>query len=173
MRLSFEHLLKSSLLFIRIHVLHVSRHRFILYNIRDWLGGILVYYNTFPYYAYPTYYPVQAMAPTPLPRQQAMPTNETNRSSYPPVNTEKLGNSVRGMRKMVPQVQLLFDKISTSDQFARDLKTAAQRSDKATVNRLIRSVGVTNEFEIKYTPDSIQIKLIEKNCCFFTVVLDW
>lgn len=173
MRLSFEHLPESSLLFIQIHVLHVSRHRFILYSIRDWLGGILVYYNTFPYYAYPTYYPVQAMAPTPLPRQQAMPTNETNGRSYPPVDTKKLGTSVKNVRKMVPQVQLLFDKISTSDQFARDLKTAAQRSDKATVNRLIRSVGVTNEFEIKYTPDSIQIKLIEKNCCFFTVVLDW
>ena len=133
----------------------------------------MLYYNTFPYYVYPPHYPVQAMAPAPLPRQIAMPTNETNGSSYPPVNTKKLGTSVKNVQKMVPQVQLLFDKITTSDQFARDLKTAAQRSDKETVNRLIRSVGVTNEFEIKYTPDSIQIKLIEKNCCFFTVVLDW
>lgn len=133
----------------------------------------MLYYNYFPYYVYPPHYPVQAMAPTPLPRQQAMPTNETNRSPYPPVNTKKLGTSVKNVQKMVPQVQLLFDKIATSDQFARDLKNAAQRSDKATVNRLIRSVGVTNEFEAKYTPDSIQIKLIEKNCCFFTVVLDW
>ena len=133
----------------------------------------MLYYNTFPYYVYPTHYPVQAMVPTPLPRQQAIPTNESNRSPYPPVNTKKLGYSVNKVQKMVPQVQLLFDKITTSDQFARDLKTAAQRSDKATVNRLIRSVGVTNEFEIKYTPDSIRIKLIEKNCCFFTVVLDW
>ena len=153
--------------------LHASLQRFILYSIRDWLGGILLYYNYFPYYVYPSHYPVQAMAPTPLPRQQAMPTNETNGSPYPPVNTQKLGNSVKGMQKMVPQVQLLFDRISTSNQFARDLKNAAQRSDKATVNRLIRSVGVTNEFEIKYTPDSIQIKLIDKNCCVFTVVLDW
>ena len=132
-----------------------------------------MYYNYFPYYVYPTHYPVQAMVPTPLPRQIAMPTNETNDRTYPPVDTKKLGSSVKNVQKMVPQVQLLFDKISTSDQFARDLKNAAQRSDKVTGNRLIRSVGVTNEFEIKYTPDSIQIKLIEKNCCFFTVVLDW
>ena len=132
-----------------------------------------MYYNYFPYYVYPSHYPVQAMAPTPLPRQQAIPTNETNGSPYPPVNTEKLGNSVKGMQKMVPQVQLLFDRISKSDQFAHDLKNAAQRSDKATVNRLIRSVGVTNEFETKYTPESIQIRLIEKNCCVFMVVLDW
>ena len=133
----------------------------------------MLYYNYFPYYVYPTHYPLQAMAPTPLSRQQAMPTNETNRSTYPTVNTKKLGTSVKNVQKMVPQVQLLFDRIAKSDQFASDLKNAAQRSDKATVNRLIRSVGVTNEFEIKYTPDSIQIKLIEKNCCFFTVVLDW
>ena len=132
-----------------------------------------MYYNYFPYYVYPSHYPVQAMAPTPLPRQTAMPTNETNGNPYPPVNTKKLGNSVSKMKRMVPQVQLLFDKISNSDQFARDLKNAAQRSDKETVNRLIRSVGITNEFEIKYTPDSIQIKLIEKNCCVFTAVLDW
>lgn len=113
------------------------------------------------------------MAHPPFPRQLAMPTNETNGSPYPPVNTKKLGSSVKGMNKMVPQVQLLFDKITTSEQFAYDLKNAAQRSDKATVNRLIRSVGVTNQFEAKYTPDSIQIKFIEENCCGLTVALDW
>jgi len=116
---------------------------------------------------------VQAMAHTPFPRQLAMPTNDTNSIQYPPVNTKKLGNSVKGMNKMVPQVQMLFDKITTSEQFAQELKNAAQRSDKATVNRLIQSVGVTNEFEAKYTPDSIQIKFIEKNCCDLTVVLGW
>ena len=158
---------------MHIQFLHVSLGNFILYCIRDWLGGIFLYYNYFPYYVYPTHYPVQAMAPSPLPAQTVRPTNETRGSVYPPVNTKKLGTSVKNVQKMVPQVQLLFDKIAQSDQFARDLKNAAQRSDQDTVNRLIRSVGITNQFEIKYTPDSIQIKLIERNCCVFTVVLDW
>ena len=71
------------------------------------------------------------------------------------------------------QAQLLLDKIKSSTPFAHDLMDAAQRSDKEKVNQMIKSVGITNTFETKYTPGEIQIILIEKGCCGLTVLLNW
>ena len=135
-----------------------------------------MYYNSYPYYIYPNHYPVQSMpyyAALPLPRQIAMRPNGTSGSSFPPVDTNKLEASVKQMQKIMQQARLLVDKIATSDQFANNLMNAAQQSNKATVEQLIKSVGITIEFKTKYTPDGIQIILIEKDCCSLTLLLDW
>ncbi len=71
------------------------------------------------------------------------------------------------------QAQLLVNKIASSHQFATDLMNAAQQSNKEAVEQLIKSVGITIEFKTKYTPDGIQIILIEKNCCSLTLLFEW
>ena len=136
---------------------------------------MLLYYNSFPYYIYPNYYTVQLMphyiAP-PLRHLAIGPTGE-NGSSFPTININRFEASVKQMQKIMQQTRLLIDKIASSDQFAKDLMNAAQHSNNETVEQLIKSVGITIEFKTKYTPDGIQIILIEKDCCSLTLLLEW
>ena len=101
-----------------------------------------------------------------------VPTGE-NGSSFPPIDINKFEVSVKQMQKIMQQARLLIDKIAQSEQFAKDLMNAAQHSHNATVEQLIKSVGITIEFKTKYTPDGIQIILIEKDCCSLTLLLEW
>lgn len=105
-----------------------------------------------------------------FPSQLAMPTNN---SSFPPVNTHKLKLSAKSIQSIMQQSQLLTSKIAESEQFAHDLMSAAQLSNKAEVDKLIASTGITIKFETKYTPDGIQIRFTEHACCGLTLILDW
>lgn len=138
------------------------------------MGGNPLYYNPYPYYVY-NHYPNWGMSipPTPhhVPRQLAMPTTTT--SPYPPINTIKLKTSAKGMQTIMQQAQLLTEKIEGSDQFAHDLKNAAQLSNQDEVQKLISSAGITTKFEAKYTPDNIRIVLREGGCCSLALVLYW
>lgn len=71
------------------------------------------------------------------------------------------------------QAQLLTDKIENSQQFAHDLMNAAQLSNKAEVEKLISSTGITMKFETNYTPDSFRIRLIDNGCCGVILNLNW
>ena len=113
------------------------------------------------------------MGHTPVSNQLNMAINNTPNRNYPPVNINKLEISVKEMQKIVQQVQLLVNKIANSEQFAQELMHAAQISDKETINRLIRSTGITIHFETKYTPDGLRIDFIESNCCSLRVILSW
>ena len=135
-----------------------------------------MYYNPYPYYVYANHYPVQSVPhyATPLPpRYLAIVPSGTNGGSFPPVDINKFESSVKQMQKIMQQARLLIDKIANSNQFAKDLMNAAQHSNNATVEQLIKSVGITIEFKTKYTPDGIQIVLIEKGCCSLTLLLEW
>jgi len=71
------------------------------------------------------------------------------------------------------QAQLLTDKIDSSQQFAHDLKNAAQLSNKTEVEKLITSTGITTKFETNYTPDNFRIHLMDSACCGVTLILNW
>jgi len=71
------------------------------------------------------------------------------------------------------QAQLLTDKIDSSQQFAHDLKNAAQLSNKTEVEKLITSTGITTKFETNYTPDNIRIVFTDSECCKLSLVLNW
>lgn len=141
------------------------------------MGGISLYYNPYPYYAYTNQYPnwSNANPPSPyhFPRQLAMPTSPTNPNQYPPINTLKFKTSAKQIQSIMQQAQLLTEKIEGSDQFAHDLKNAAQLSKQDEVEKLISSAGVTTKFEAKYTPDNIRIVLKEGGCCSIAVILYW
>ncbi|MGE7997771.1 hypothetical protein ACQKOF_03690 [Lysinibacillus sp. NPDC093190] len=136
-----------------------------------------MYYNPYPYFVYPNYYPAWAMANQPttqLPsRHLAMPTNPTNRSPFPPVNTNRLKTSAKRIKAIMQQAQLLTDKIDESEQFAHDLMNAAQQSNKTEVEKLIALTGITLKFETNYTPDGFHITFTDKSCCKLTLILNW
>ena len=133
-----------------------------------------MYYNPYPYFAYSNHYPMWVMANhsslAQFPSQLAMPTNN---NSFPPVNTRQLKISAKSIQAIMQQSQLLTSKIADSEQFAHDLMSAAQLSDKVEVDRLITSTGITIKFETKFTPDGIQIRFTEHACCGLTIILDW
>ncbi|ATP41087.1 hypothetical protein CSE16_14065 [Solibacillus sp. R5-41] len=133
-----------------------------------------MYYNYHPYYVnaqhYPMWMAVNQPSPSPLPQHTAMPT--TN-SPYPPVDTHKLKTSVKSMQSIMQQAQLLTTKIAASEQFSHDLMNAAQLSNKKEVDRLITSIGVTIQFETKFTPSGIEVRFFEIACCGLTVNLGW
>ena len=102
-----------------------------------------------------------------------MPSNPINSSPFPPVDTHKLKASAKSIQTIMQQSLLLTTKIAESEQFAHDLMNAAQLSNKAEVDRLVSSTGITIKFETKFTPSAIQIRFSESNCCGLTMILDW
>lgn len=108
-------------------------------------------------------------SPSPLPRQLAMPTD----IPFPSVNTQKLKTSAQRIPAILSQIRLLTDKIASSEQFAHSLMNFAQLSNKAEVDQLITSTGITVKYETKFTPDGIQIRFIESGCCGLTMNLSW
>ena len=132
-----------------------------------------MYYNPYSYFVHPYHYsaPPNAnhLAVRPFPQHLAMPTN----NPFPPVDTHKLKSSVTRIKTIMQQAQLLTDKIENSQQFAHDLMNAAQLSNKAEVEKLISSTGITMKFETNYTPDSFRIRLIDNGCCGVILNLNW
>ncbi|MEK5233764.1 hypothetical protein MHB42_18885 [Lysinibacillus sp. FSL K6-0232] len=116
-----------------------------------------MYYNSYPYFLYAYQYPAYQLAINP----------------FPPVDTHKFKNSATQIKAIMQQAQLLTDKINSSQQFAHDLMNAAQLSNKAKVEQLITSTGITMKFETNYTPDSFQIRLINSGCCGITLNMNW
>ncbi|MFL1998012.1 hypothetical protein AB1J28_00845 [Lysinibacillus irui] len=132
-----------------------------------------MYYNPYPYFVHPYHYSAPPMANhlavRSFPQHLAMPTN----NPFPPVDTHKLKSSVTRIKAIMQQAQLLTDKIESSQQFAHDLMNAAQLSNKAEVEKLISSTGITMKFETNYTPDSFRIRLIDNGCCGVILNLNW
>jgi len=136
-----------------------------------------LYYNPYPIFVYPTYYPTLAIVNPPALHQPArylaMPINPINTNPFPAVNTNKLKISAKRVKRIMQQIQLLTDKIDGSEQFAHDLMDAAQKSNKSEVERLITSTGITIKFETNYTPDNIRIVFTDIDCCKLSLVLSW
>lgn len=136
-----------------------------------------MYYNPYPYFVYPNYYPAWVMANQSTIQHHsshlAMPTPPMNRSPFPIVNTKKLKTSANRIKVIMQQAQLLTDKIDESEQFAHDLMNAAQQSNKTEVEKLIASAGITIKFETTYTPDGLRITFTESSCCKLTLILGW
>lgn len=135
-----------------------------------------MYYNPYPYFVYPNYYPTWVMANQSTTQQPskylAMP-DPTNRSPFPSINTVKLKTSAKRIKVIMQQAQLLTDKIDESEQFAHDLMNAAQQSNKTEVEKLIASTGITIKFETTYTPDGFRIIFTDSGCCKLSLILGW
>ena len=96
---------------------------------------------------------------------------------YPPVDTEKLHESAEKFQELMNQADLLIDKLSSDQVFAKDLMSSAQEANESKVNELIKSTGITIDVKTTFTPTGIQIILDNSDsgggCCNLLIGLKW
>lgn len=99
------------------------------------------------------------------------------RDPFPPVDIKQFNLSARRFREIMKQADLFIGKVIASDEFARQLKEAAQASNQGEVDRLIRSTGVTVSYQLLYTPDGLRIDFAnndsQSSCCRLRMNLGW
>ncbi|SDM60854.1 hypothetical protein SAMN05443253_104240 [Bacillus sp. OK048] len=125
------------------------------------------------YYHYP--YPLHPRPPVysdyqyyhPLPRQ------------YPQVDVKIFKKSIKSYRLLMNQGSILLDRLGDSD-FDVKLMSAAQQGNKAEVDSLIKSIGLSVPVNTKFTPTGVTFELTvhtdqnaPMNCCTLKVQLQW
>ncbi|MFC4323481.1 hypothetical protein [Litchfieldia salsa] len=109
-------------------------------------------------------------------RHSYFPPSNSNRP-YPPVDTTMFQKSAQASQKLIEESGLIFKRISSSEEYAKEIMSAAQQSNSNEVKRLIQSVGVTSPLTISFTPDGIKIVLSASTeqieCCKLSLSLKW
>lgn len=133
-----------------------------------------MHYISYPSLAYPYFHPRLATASKVTSHVNTVLDRE---NSFPPVNTKRLNTSAQRFQVLMEQADLLIDKIISSNEFAHELKTAAQLSETKKVEELILSTGITIKVKTKFTPSGIQINLKNSDegggCCDLLMTLHW
>ncbi|MFC7686481.1 hypothetical protein [Ureibacillus sp. GCM10028918] len=100
-----------------------------------------------------------------------------SRSPYPPVDPELLYESAIQSNKLMKEASMVLDKLASSKEFGARLMDVAQQSNSQEVERLIHSVGITSDVEIKYNPDGLELEFKSKvknlDCCKLSISLRW
>ncbi|CDQ40346.1 MULTISPECIES: hypothetical protein [Virgibacillus] len=97
----------------------------------------------------------------------------------PPVNPAHFYESANESLKLMDDVKMVLDKLSTSKEFDEKVMKAAQESNKAEVKRLIQTLHLTADVEVGFTPDDLQLKFSKKapstnqDCCKINIFLKW
>lgn len=138
-------------------------------------------FYAYPYLHYPYYHPGQSVAnlhvspPYYGQLQTVVAINPAN--SFPPVDTSKFNASAKKYQLLTKQINLFFDKVTTSQQFSNDLMEAAQLSNTKKVEEMIKSVGITAKINCNFTPTGIIIDVTNGesggDCCHLRVTLPW
>ena len=96
---------------------------------------------------------------------------------FPPVDTEGFEKSARRFQALMKEVTLFINRVISSTEFAYAVMDAAQKSDQAKVEQLIKSTGISIKYTVWFTPSSIQIEFNnsteEISCCSMLVGLRW
>ena len=96
---------------------------------------------------------------------------------YPPVDTGQLENSVTRFQELIKEADLLIGHLANSTEYATELMSAAQSSNKERVLALIREAGVSIHITTTFTPTGIRIILdnseAEGGCCDLMIALRW
>ncbi|MED4647566.1 hypothetical protein P9293_09005 [Bacillus inaquosorum] len=85
---------------------------------------------------------------------------EIRRPPAPAVQTDTFIRSAREAAGLFADAQLVLGHIAGSRELSRRILTAAEQSDKQTVKRLIKQMGVRHEVDTVFNPDGIYISLI-------------
>ena len=101
----------------------------------------------------------------------------SNGSPYPPVDPELLYESANQSNKLMKEASMVLDRLASSKEFGARLMDVAQHSNTEEVERLIHSVGITSDVEIKYNPDGLELEFKSKvqnlDCCKLSISLRW
>ena len=128
-----------------------------------------------PFHSGLLYQPVeQPHSPPAQPHSMQQPKS---RPSFPAVNPGNLYASAKESRKLMAEASILLDRLATSKEFDAKLMNAAQRSDTAEVNRLIRSIGLTSRVNAEYNPEGLRLGLTSEvagvECCQLSIAMRW
>ncbi|MDR4436420.1 hypothetical protein [Bacillus tequilensis] len=85
---------------------------------------------------------------------------EIRRPPASPANTDIFIRSAKQAAGLFADAQLVLSRIAGSGELSRRILTAAEQSDKQTVKRLIKQMGVRHEVDAGFNPDGIYISLI-------------
>ncbi|MEC0321524.1 hypothetical protein LXE94_16495 [Bacillus subtilis] len=80
-----------------------------------------------------------------------------------PANNIDIDTFIRSARQaagIFADAQLVLGRIAGSRELSRRILTAAEQSDKQTIKRLIKQMGVRHEVDTVFNPDGIYISLI-------------
>lgn len=140
-----------------------------------------MYYYAYPYFVnthpsnvMPTSYNPMRHNSLLIPYYNVQPNRQ-----YPEVNIHEFEISAQSFQELMKQANLLINKIASSPKFAREIMTAAQKSDEQTVLKLIKSTGISIDVKTTFTPTSIRIyldnsnKSKKSNCCNMLIALRW
>ncbi|MED1809106.1 hypothetical protein ABEW90_17100 [Bacillus subtilis] len=85
---------------------------------------------------------------------------EVRRPPAPANNIDTFIRSARQAAGIFADAQLVLGRIAGSRELSRRILTAAEQSDKQTIRRLIKQMGVRHEVDTVFNPDGIYISLI-------------
>lgn len=96
---------------------------------------------------------------------------------YPPVDPTLFTESAESMQQLMKEASIILEKLSDSKQFASEVMSAAQESNKEKVSQLLASTGVHSSVDVDFTPDGINLHMSSevegKDCCHLTITLRW
>ncbi|MEC2199472.1 hypothetical protein V7174_07800 [Bacillus subtilis] len=81
----------------------------------------------------------------------------------PPAPANNIDTFIRSAKQaagIFADAQLVLGRIAGSRELSRRILTAAEQSDKQTIKRLIKQMGVRHEVDTVFNPDGIYISLI-------------
>ncbi|MCO4849482.1 hypothetical protein [Bacillus vallismortis] len=85
---------------------------------------------------------------------------EIRRPPAPAGNTDTFVRSAKQAAGMFADAQLVLSRIAGSRELSRRIMAAAEQSDKQSVKRMIKQMGVRHEVDAVFNPDGIYISLI-------------
>ncbi|MDO7344605.1 hypothetical protein Q5O02_00410 [Bacillus stercoris] len=85
---------------------------------------------------------------------------EIRRPPAPASNIDTFIRSAKQAAGIFADAQLVLSRIAGSRELSRRILTAAEQSDKQTIKRLIKQMGVRHEVDTVFNPDGIYISLI-------------
>ncbi|ASU97668.1 MULTISPECIES: hypothetical protein [Bacillus] len=85
---------------------------------------------------------------------------EVRRPPAPANNIDTFIRSAKQAAGIFADAQLVLGRIAGSRELSRRILTAAEQSDKQTIKRLIKQMGVRHEVDTVFNPDGIYISLI-------------
>lgn len=95
----------------------------------------------------------------------------------PEINPNIFMTSAQQMQRLMKDASILLDKMASSRKFSLALMEAAQASNQAKVNQVIKETGIVTIPKITYTPDGLKLyfKANAENvdCCHLTLNLRW
>lgn len=129
--------------------------------------------NMHPYHPYYYHSPYDQQYHRNLPYYQ---TYYSNRIPTQPDPTMFM-NSARQTKNLLRDGQLILDKIANSKPFSLEIMRAAQSSNNAKVEELLKSTGIKQKPQIKYSPDGLTVTLINEqnniDCCHLILKIRW